>query len=451
MSAHDRSHVIDHSSRNPAHPAPAGASRRLLEAAIVLAVFVAMAYAAWSTQHVRVTNWWDADEYFRTTEQLAAGQTPTRAAPYVYRLAAPWIVAMASPANIAGGFLVLNLLATAASTLLLLAWLRRFVAASWIRVALTALFVITWHAPTRFVFYYPVYVDPLLFPFLLGGLILTDRITREGTEPGLVASLTGVVIAGTFVREVMLIVPVALLLSGRRSWRHAGLWAPLVAGAVVVAITHALVQPRATDYSFAGAALQQVRTKPLFTWVLAWFITYGPLLSVLMFGWRTAAAVFRDRAYLAWYVLAFTGLSYVGGQDTERLLYWSMPGIYAVMACAIDRNRHALHSTYLVGLIVVTQLLSARVFWSIPSPSLGVPEFSQTPRNAWSYGIVNRLLIVDDFHWNLYSNFGSRSFHALQLALYVALAAVMCGWMGLIAKKRKVVRAQGFEPWTPAV
>ena len=64
------------------------------------------------------------------------GGTPTRAAPYVYRLAAPWIVAMASPANIAGGFLVLNLLATAASTLLLLAWLRRFVAASWIRVAL---------------------------------------------------------------------------------------------------------------------------------------------------------------------------------------------------------------------------------------------------------------------------------------------------------------------------
>ena len=417
----------------------------------MLAIFVVVAFFAWSTQHVRVTNWWDADEYFRTTEQLAAGQTPTRAAPYVYRLAAPWIVATVSPGNIAGGFLVLNLVATAASTLLLLAWLRRFVAAWWIRVMLTALFVITWHAPTRFLFYYPVYVDPLLFPFLISGLIVSDRITREGPASTLVATLVGLVVAGTFVREVMLIVPIALLLSNRRYWRIARLWAPLIAGGIVIAITHALVQPRATDYSFAGAALQQVRTKPLFTWVLAWFITYGPLLAVLLFGWRTAIAVFKDRVYLAWYVLAFTGLSYVGGQDTERLLYWSMPGIYAVLACAIDQNRHALHNTYLAAVIVVTQLLSARVFWSIPSPSLGVPEFSQTPRNAWSYGIVNRLLVIDDFHWNLYSNFGSRSFHALELALYIALAAVICGWMLWIAKKRKVVRAQGFEPWTPAV
>lgn len=440
--------MIEHSSRIPA-PRPASAGIQALESAIVLAIFVVTAYLAWSTQHVRVTNWWDADEYFRTTEQIAAGQTPSRAAPYVYRLAAPWIVATVSPQNIAGGFLLLNLIATAISAQLLLMWLRRFVDASWLRVALSALFVVTWHAPARFLFYYPVYVDPLLFPFLLGGLLVSDRMCAEGQTSGRIAILAALVIAGTWVREVMLIVPIALLVSSRRFWSSAAMWLPLVAGAVVVVATHMVVHPRETGYSFVGAMLQQVRTKPLFTWVLAWFITYGPVLAVLCFGWRRAAAVFRERAYLGWYVLAFTGLSYFGGQDTERLLYWSMPGIYAVLACAIDAHRRALHSTYLAALIVVTQVLSARLFWSIPSPSLGVPEFSQTPRNAWSYGIVNRLLVVDDFHWNLYSNFGSRQFHALLLAIYVALAAVICGWMAL--RERKVVRAQGFEPWTPAV
>ena len=43
--------------------------------------------------------------------------------------------------------------------------------------------------------------------------------------------------------------------------------------------------------------------------------------------------------------------------------------------------------------------------------------------------IANRVFVIDDFHWNLWSNFGSRPFHLVQLALYLAVSAAVVALM----------------------
>jgi hypothetical protein len=85
-----------------------------------------------------------------------------------------------------------------------------------------------------------------------------------------------------------------------------------------------------------------------------------------------------------------------------------------------------------VSALVIAQIVSARLLWSIPSPSLAVASMSEMPTlGAKIYSTLDRLFVIDDFHWNLWSNFGSRPFHALLLALYLAFSAAMIGWIHL--------------------
>ena len=42
---------------------------------------------------------------------------------------------------------------------------------------------------------------------------------------------------------------------------------------------------------------------------------------------------------------------------------------------------------------------------------------------------MNRLFVMNDFYWNLWSNFGSRPFHLLRLACYAAFSALIIAWL----------------------
>ena len=149
---------------------------------------------------------------------------------------------------------------------------------------------------------------------------------------------------------------------------------------------------------------------------------------------------FALRPFLAAYVVLFGALAYVGGNDTERYLFWSMPVVYLLIARALVAHRRALSSTYLAAVLLVAQVVSARVLWSIPSPSLAVASLREMPTSAAKlHSILNRLFIIDDFHWNLWSNFGSRPFHALLLAIYVAFSAAMIAWLHI-----RETRTHGF-------
>ena len=398
-----------------------------MELPLALGVSGLSAVWAWQTQVFQVFRYWDADHYFLLTQQLAAGETVTAAAPYAYRKLAPWIVAQCCGSDIQRGFLFLNLAAGASLAVLLALWLRGFVQSAGIRLLIVAAFALQWHAPLRFAFYYPVYIDPLFQVFLLAALIVGERLTAQSAAIAGAAYVV-LVAAGTYAREVMLVVPMCALAGAVVSRRGGSYrWPALALAAGIAAFMAARINTNpAGGYRFLDAVALHLANKPVESLALVWFIAFGPLLAVVLFDWRATLAFLSRRLDLALMPLAFVVLSYIGGHDTERYLFWAMPVVYLLIAQSLERHRALVSAPLVAGLLIVSQALSQRVFWPVPDPGTAVaPLADAVSMSAQLYAIANRVFVIDDFHWNLWSNFGSRPFHLVQLAHYVAVSAAI--------------------------
>ena len=408
--------------------APPGLLRRA-ELPVALAIVVLAALWARQIQVFQVFRYWDSDEYFLMAQQLAAGETVTAAAPYAYRKLAPWLVAQCCPTDIQFGFLLLNLGAGAVLAVLLMVWLRGFVASAGIRLLMVAAFAWQWHAPLRFAFYYPVYVDPLFQAFLLGALIAGERLV-ERTTVAAAARYAALVAAGTLARETMLVLPVCALMGavvGRRIGARRLLWPALALAAGVLAFLAARINtdPRG-GYRFIDAIALHLANKPVESLALVWFIAFGPMLAVVAYDWRATVAFLSRRVDLALLPLACIMLSYIGGHDTERYLFWAMPVVYLLIAQSLERHLPVVSTPVIAGVLVAAQLVSQRVPWPVPDPGSAVTPLSDAAGFADRlYAIANRVFVIDDFHWNLWSNFGSRPFHLVQLAFYLAVSAAI--------------------------
>lgn len=414
---------------------------RRAELPLVLGLVVLAAVWARQVQVFQVFRYWDSDEYFVMAQQLAAGETVTAAAPYAFRKLAPWLVAQCCTGDIQQGFLLINIASGAAIAVLLMVWLRRFVDSAGVRLLMVAAFTLQWHGPLRFAFYYPAYVDPLFQVFVLAALIAGEwLIARPSAAVGV--SYAALVAAGTFARETMLVVPVCALAGaaiGRRGLRQVGwLGLALFAGVVAYLVARLNTDPRG-GYRFIDAMALHLLNKPLESLALVWFMAFGPMLAVVAFDWRASAAFLSRRIDLALLPLAFFGLSYIGGHDTERYLFWSMPVVYLLIAQSLVRHRGLVSAPAIAGLLMAGQVLSQRVFWPVPSPGNAVTPLSDaTGLPAQIYAVLNRVFVIDDFHWNLWSNFGSRPFHLVQLAFYLALSAVIV----VLMQRRAAGRAE---------
>lgn len=408
--------------------------------AAVLAIAGAAMLWAWRTQQVQIFRYWDADEYFLMAEQLAADATVTAAAPYAYRLLTPWLVAQCCAADIQRGFLLVNLAAGTFTALLLDAWLHRFGIRAAVRLTLVSAYAVHWLGPLRLTFFYPAYVDPVFHALFLTALLVGHGRTEPlAASRGAIYAL--VVSLGTLAREAMLVAPAAAAVA---AWARHGLrraaWplAALAGGVLVLGLVRAGTAPRA-GFTFGGAVLQQLARKPVESALLAWFLAFGPMLAVIVFDWRATARWLREHGDLALVLAGCFGLAYVGGQDTERLLFWAMPVVFLLVAQSIERQYRAL-SPAAILLLVVGQLLAARVFWPMPSPTSDpVPLTDLDGLGARVHAVLNRVFVIDDFYWNLWSNFGSRPFHAVQLVFHLALTGAIVGLM----RRRAVGHARG--------
>jgi hypothetical protein len=424
-----------------------------LGAAAIL--FVVVSVASLYQQQITLIRYWDSDEYYWMTYNMATGQPIRASAPWVYRIGVPWLASVPSRFFLERGYpywvikypyYVINATAAFATTLLLVIWLRRFVDSAGIRLLMVALFLAEWHGPARFLYFYPMYVDPPFILFLLGGLLLIERSRDEG--PGRISPLLTLVCAlGTLCRESMLLIPLAFIVAhnpfaARRGgrWRTDVVWvtAPLAASLLALAFTHAIVAPK-SPYSPTGEALRVAAQKPLFTWALAWFITFGPgVLAVICFDGKGALRFLRDRPYLAFYLIACGFLGFFGGTDTERVLFWALPVVSVLAARAVERHWTVLKSWPLLVVLVLAQVISERILWPIPdvltSPTALHDVHSLGPR---VYAALNRMIVMDDYYWNLWSNFGSRPWHALLLAYDVTFVAAIVVWM-----RRRAIRME---------
>lgn len=406
-----------------------------------LAVSALAAAWAWHTQVFQVFRYWDSDEYFLMAQQIAAGERITAAAPYAYRVLTPWMVATCCAGDIQRGFLVVNLAAGVLMSALLVWWLRPFVASAGVRLLMVAAYAWQWHGPIRFTFYYPAYVDPVFQAFVLAALIACERLVARPTAAA-GAGFVGLSALGAFARETMLIAPTAALfgsLVARPRWAAAAAgWMRTALLATLAALVGArfLATPR-PGYGAVEAALMHIATKPVESIVLVWFIAFGPMVAFIAYDWRATLGFLRRRPDLAAWPVVCIALAYVGGHDTERYLFWAMPVMYLLVAQSIERHARIVSSTAVASVAVVGQLLSERVLWPVPDPGSAVTALSSVQGvGARIYAVANRVFVIDDFHWNLWSNFGSRPFHLVQLAFYLAVSAAL-----LLLMQRRASRA----------
>jgi hypothetical protein len=414
---------------------------RILEAIVIFLAFALVNVASQAFQeplsyHELVEiGVFDAAYYYVMAEQLSLGELPETDAPFVYRIGTPLLVGLLFD-DLLLGFKVVNLAANALTVILLVHWLRLYLGDWRIRVLLVLLFLTQWHAPVRFLYYYAPFADPWMFIFLLLGLILTHEV-RE--RPSWTKRLGVVSFVGVVFREVILVIPLALLFASNPIVTWAGLLprltslrklreairppplafvVPLGLGFLGLLATHLIATP-VGEYSFVKTAVHYAYEKPAPTYLHAWFIAYGPIIAVALYDWRRLSSFLRDNQFMLTYLLSFAILGWVGGSDTERILYWAMPVVYVLIGKAVEDTFDLIKAWPLAAVLILSQLVSQRVFWTLPHylsdhptplPILTVPS--------------SRFQYLD-----LFSVHAERTIEAVSLVQYMVLCALVLWYM----------------------
>jgi hypothetical protein len=148
------------SAREPSSQSAAQRRENWREAALVVALctMVVIASLAFHPQiAVNGGQGWDGRFYYRIAEEIGTGQPIVTEAPFVYRILVPLAAAILVLNDLMLGFKVVNAVAVAATIMLMVVWLRLYLASWVIRVVVIGLFVIQWTGPLRTFFWYPVW------------------------------------------------------------------------------------------------------------------------------------------------------------------------------------------------------------------------------------------------------------------------------------------------------
>lgn len=386
---------------------------------------------------------WDYAHYYRTAEQFARGEPIVGDAPICFRLGNPFLAARISPNDLLRGFKLVNCAANVLLLALFMVWLRLNLKDWRIRTVLVLLLLTQWHGPFRFFYWYPTASDNTLHCFILLGLICLHFVPAK---PRLaVAAMTLVVLAGVLFREIVLLLPVALLFADN-SIQFNGLWGkatcfrcrdivrfprlifwvPFIVGVIGFACVRQAVHQE-NAYKFGLIAVKWLYDKPWPTYFHGALIAFGPVLALLVYDGRQAWAFLKANQPLLVFTAGMCFMAYVGGSDTERIFYWSMPVIYLLIGRAIEENWDLLGSKLLLLVLVAGQLISQRVFWILPDYP-----------NEYLTGIPLLAPISNHFQYlDLYSLHGKRNVEVISLAEYVILLGGLVCWLAYREKNRK--------------
>lgn len=244
----------------------------------------------------------DCAHYYRTAEQFARGAPIVGDAPICFRLGNPYLAARIDPNDLLHGFKLVNCAANVLLLVLFMVWLRLHLRDWRIRTVLVLLLLTQWHGPFRFVFWYPTASDNTLHCFILMGLICLHYVAAK---PRLATALLAlVVLVGVAFREIMLLLPVALLFADnpirfqglwghltRFQWREILriprliFWIPLLVGAAGFACVR-LVAHQENGYKFGLIAVKWLYDKPWPTYLHGALIAFGPILGLLIYNGR---------------------------------------------------------------------------------------------------------------------------------------------------------------------
>lgn len=418
-----------------------------IELSIILFLFVLINVLSHTLQHPISFNngqGFDGVEYFKVAEQLANHRLPNANAPFVYRIGTPLIVSLFFGSDLLLGFKIINIAGNLLASVLFVFWLRLYLNDWKTRVLLETLFLVMWLGPVRFVYYYPAYVDPWLFVSLLAGLIGIQKTQANATVVR-ICLLGLVVFLGVIFREVVLVIPFAFLfsknflnLSGGISYALANLqvkqirksipltfFLPLGFGIIGLLIIKLTVTQN-NAYSFFRAAAEMTYQKTFSKYLHAWFITFGPIIFIPIYYWRSVFSFLAKNQFMLIYLIGFSILAWIGGYDTERFLFWGSPVVYLIIGRLIEDNAISAKLFSLeLTILFVLQLISERVFWTIPD----YPNEFSTP-----FPILT--ILSNNFqYFDLYSLHGDMKIQAFSFFEYILIIVLLLLWFNYRTNK----------------
>lgn len=408
----------------------------LFEYGTAIGVFVLVLVVTLATQDriaVNAGRGYDGVAYYDLSQQLTAGQPPTGVLRFASRVGTPLLAALVDPSNLLNGFQVVNLGAAFISTLLFLAWLRRFLEPSWLRLALVVVYATHWLQLIRFTVFYPVLVDAWAQALCFAGLnaIASYEQSPSGRK---LAAITAIGALGVAFRDIVLLVPLAFVFC--RSSRRFHNVIPLAVAAAAFAFVRQAVTATDPLFSTSGHLLDRALSRSALSYLLGWLVAFGPGVFVILFDWRGAAAFLARHRWALVYVGGVAAAAWAGSLESERhALNWASPVIYVLIGGTIQRHPHWFKGA-LLAVVVASQALVSRVFWTIPQPT---EDYSTlTP------AVVLTPLGPDATYLHLFPDYPPRALAWLQLWQFAALGAVMLAlmwWRTLDASLPATVRA----------
>jgi hypothetical protein len=406
-------------------------NKNILEILFAFLLFAGTSLTSAFVQHQTTAHQglgWDGRFYYSVAAQIAQGKTPHEASPFIYRVGTPTLAALLSPHNVMRGFLIANIIAAGVLAVLMIIWLRLFIESWMVRLLLLALYLIEWHAPARFVYFYPDTADPWAMVFCLSGLICIQKI-RTKFSAGLLALLCLICFVGLSFREFVGLVGVAAVftpnvLSFKEGFRLRKpsllMLLPLVCVFLGIAVAHSLVVSSGgwLGYSFLRTAGHYWYYQPLVMYLHGWLIAYGPIFFLLIYGWPEVRRFLWEHQYQLVYLAGVTGLSWIGGDDVERYVFWAMPVVYVLCGKVIEEKSAVLRSAFLITFLACTQAISERMFWRIP--------------DEWGGDSPSWVLLTPIKHvsyLNLYTHFGPGASLGLSFLEYSFVGMILVAWL----------------------
>lgn len=429
---------------NAVTPPAAGTRRQRRTEVLVLAVaFILVNLATAAVQkpfYFHDREGWEGASYLEMARQVAAGHFPvTEDAPEVFRLGGPFLAGVVQRVtgwDLLVCFRLVNGTANALILALLIAWLRRFLGDWRVRTALGLAFLLQWDAPVRWMYFFPPHTDPWMWVFVLAGLLAVERY-RDDPTPRRLAVVTALTVVGVWFREIVLIVGLILpftvnpLRAGplRERWRQLlPRSVPLAAGLAAMAALR-LVARRENSYSFAWTAMHYVYEKPWPVYLLCWFSAFGPILWLAIFLARRGVAFLAGRQHFVVYLAVFAVLADMGGSDTERFLYWTMPVVYVLIGRALEDARSPWPASLLATVAAVQLVADRAIFWP------AIPDYPNR--------VAHAILIFTPFGRNvpfddLYTETAPKLLSFFLLVEHLLFGAALGLW--LLWRKRRATR-----------
>lgn len=362
---------------------------------------------------------WDGVYYYEITEQIINGENISTISPFIYRIGTPLLVAILSPGDIHLGFKVINLIFNLISLLIFVYWLNIFLKNYYVKIILIFLLLIQWHAPFRFIWYYPIYVDPIFVTIVLSLLILI-HLYKKTSSPAIFLFICFICFIGVYFRETIMLmsfsfifiynVNIKNLLSVIREENFITLiknfkfkyilFIPSILAIISSIILFYSLKPINQD-SFWITAISWLYRKSFIQYILGIYQAFGPIVILLLFFWREIINHLFENQYQLFFLILIFCLGFIGGSDTERILFWSFPVIYLLIGIILEKNTF-LFKRRLFGFILLIQFISNRLFWIIPDYptteiSFAIPLYTLMGNN------VNYLNLLSFHSSKLYS------------------------------------------------